>query len=101
MGIQTYTPEQQTTGPSRSPRRRRVLAVGAAVAVAVAILAIAAPVNVGNISIVAGWFPVFLFWATVAVCAIAVVLRRDVLKEFAIGIPVGIVFVALPSPGKT
>jgi poly(3-hydroxybutyrate) depolymerase len=46
-------------------------------------------------SIVSGWFPVFLFWLTVAVCAIAVVLRRDVLKEFAIGIPVGIVFVAL------
>jgi len=46
-------------------------------------------------SIVSGWFPVFLFWLTVAVCAIAVVLRRDVLKEFAIGIPVGIVFVVL------
>lgn len=46
-------------------------------------------------SIVSGWLPVFLFWLTVAVCAIAVVLRRDVLKEFAIGIPIGIVFVAL------
>ena len=49
----------------------------------------------GNISIVSGWFPVLLFWVTVAVCAIAVVLRRDVLKEFAIGIPIGIVFAVL------
>ncbi len=54
-----------------------------------------ATVNVGAISIVAGWFPVFLFWVTVAVCLLAVVLRRDVLKEFAIGIPIGAVFVAL------
>ena len=46
-------------------------------------------------SIVSGWLPVFLFWLTVAVCAIAVVLRRDVLKEFAIGIPIGIVFIVL------
>jgi poly(3-hydroxybutyrate) depolymerase len=49
----------------------------------------------GNISIVSGWLPVALFWVTVAVCAIAVVLRRDVLKEFAIGIPIGIVFAVL------
>jgi hypothetical protein len=49
----------------------------------------------GNLSIVSGWFPVFLFWVTVAVCAIAVVLRRDVLKEFAVGIPIGIVFAVL------
>jgi poly(3-hydroxybutyrate) depolymerase len=46
-------------------------------------------------SIISGWFPAFLFWLTVAVCAIAVILRRDVLKELAIGIPIGIVFVAL------
>jgi len=95
MGTQTYTPEQQTTGPSRSRRRRRGLAFAAAAAVAVAAVTLAASVNLGNISIVAGWFPVFLFVATVAVCVIAVVLRRDALKEFTIGIPIGIVFVAL------
>jgi enterochelin esterase-like enzyme len=96
MSTQTYTTDQQTAGPSRSARRRRVLAVVAAVAVAVAaVVAIAATVNVGNISIVAGWFPVFLFWVTIAVCAIAVVLRRDVLRGFAFGIPIGIAFVVL------
>jgi S-formylglutathione hydrolase FrmB len=96
MSTQTHTTDQQTAGPSRSPRRRRVLAVVAAVAVAVAaVVAIAATVNVGNISIISGWFPVFLFWVTIAVCAIAVVLRRDVLREFAIGIPIGIAFVVL------
>ena len=51
--------------------------------------------SLGNVSIVAGWFPVFLFWTTVAVCVAAVVLRRDVLKEFAFGIPIGIAFAAL------
>jgi len=80
----------------RPPRKRRILAaIAAAVAAAALVIAIAATVNVGNISIVAGWFPVFLSWATVAVCVTAVVLRRDVLKEFAIGLPVGIVLVAL------
>ncbi len=96
MSTQTDTTNQQTTSPSRP--RRWVLAVCAAVAVAVAALALAlalGQVNVGNTSIVAGWLPVFLFWVTVAVCVIAVVLRRDVLKEFAIGIPIGIVFIVL------
>jgi enterochelin esterase-like enzyme len=93
MSTQTYTPDQRATRPSRS--RRRILAAVAAVAVAVAAVALAATVNVGNISIVSGWFPVFLFWVTVAVCLIAVVLRRDVLKEFAIGIPIGIVLAVL------
>jgi enterochelin esterase-like enzyme len=93
MSTQTYTPNQRATGPSRS--RHRVLAVVAAVAVAVAAVAVAATVNVGNISIVSGWFPVFLLWVTVAVCVAAVVLRRDVLKEFAIGIPIGIVLAVL------
>ena len=65
------------------------------VAIAVAALTLTASVNVGSISIVAGWFPVFLFWVTVAVCLLAVVLRRDVLKEFAIGIPIGAVFAVL------
>jgi len=95
MSTQTDTASPPTTGPSRPAPRRRVLAVCAAVAVAVAALVVATTVNVGNISIVAGWFPVVLFWVTVAVCVIAVVLRRDVLKEFAIGIPIGIVFAVL------
>jgi S-formylglutathione hydrolase FrmB len=71
--------------------------VGAAVAAAVAVVAVslASSVNLGNISIVSGWFPVFLFFVTLGVCLIAVVLRRDVLKEFAIGIPIGIAFVVL------
>ena len=51
--------------------------------------------DVGSISIVSGWLPVFVFWVAVAVCLIAVVLRRDVLREFAIGIPIGIVFIVL------
>ncbi len=95
MSTQTRAPNQQATSPSRT--RRRVLAVVAAAAVAVAVAAVivAATVNVGNISIVSGWFPAFLFWVTVALCVIAVVARRDVLKEFAIGIPIGIAFVVL------
>ena len=100
MSTQTRTENHQTTGPSHARPRRRVLAVTAAVAVAVAaaVAAVALFVafgNVGNISIVSGWFPVFFFWVTVAVCLIAVILRRDVLKEFAIGIPIGIVFTVL------
>ena len=93
MSTQTYNPNQHATAPSRS--RSRILAVAAAVAAVVAVLVLTTTVNVGKISIVSGWFPVFLFWATVAVCLIAVVLRRDVLKEFAIGIPIGIAFVVL------
>jgi S-formylglutathione hydrolase FrmB len=60
-----------------------------------AVVAVATSVDVGDISIVSGWFPVFLFWVTVAVSVTAVVLRRDVLKEFAIGLPIGIVLVVL------
>ena len=100
MSTQTDTIRQQATGPSHrrpQPRRgRRIVAAVAAAAVAVAAVAVVlATVNVGNISIVSGWFPYFLFWTTVAVCAVAVVLRRDVLKEFAIGIPIGVVFAVL------
>jgi len=94
MSTQTFTTNQYTTGPSRT--RRWVLAVVAAVAVAVVALALALGLwNAGSISIVSGWFPVLLFWVTVAVCLIAVVIRRDVLKEFAIGIPIGIAFLVL------
>ena len=93
MSTQTDPATQQTTSPSRS--RHWVLAVCAVVAVAVAVAVVAATVNVGSISIVSGWLPVALFWVTVAVCVIAVVLRRDVLREFAIGIPIGIVFIVL------
>jgi hypothetical protein len=95
MSTQTRTTNQQTTGSSQPPGRRRVIAVVAAVAVAAAAVILAATVNLGNTSIVSGWFPVFLFWVTVAVCVIAVVLRRDMLKEFAIGIPIGIALIAL------
>jgi S-formylglutathione hydrolase FrmB len=61
------------------------------VAVAIAAIIVATTMNVGSISIVAGWFPVLLLWLTIAVCVLAVVLRKDALREFAIGIPVGIV----------
>jgi S-formylglutathione hydrolase FrmB len=74
---------------SRAPRW--LLAAGSAAAViAVAVALILG--NPGSISIVGGWFPVLLFWVMVAVCVIAVALRRDVLHEFALGIPVGIAF---------
>jgi S-formylglutathione hydrolase FrmB len=94
MSTETDATNQQTTSLPR-PRRRWILAACLTVAVAGAVLALAATVNVGSISIVAGWFPVLLFWVTVAVCVLAVVIRRDVLREFAIGIPLGIVFVVL------
>ena len=71
--------------------RRGMIAAGAAAATAVAAGVVALNLgSLGSISIVAGWFPVFLFWVTVAVCVTAVALRRDVLREFAIGIPIGI-----------
>ena len=96
MSTQTDTKNEPATGSSRPRPRRRILAViAAAVAVVALVLALAASVNVGNISIVAGWFPVFLFWVTIAVCVIAVVIRRDVLREFAIGIPIGIGFAVI------
>ena len=96
MSTQTDTTSQPTASPARPRRRRRVLAVAAAGAAVAAGLALAATsVNVGNISIVSGRFPVALFWATVAACSIAVLLRRDVLKEFAIGIPIGVVLAVL------
>ena len=95
MSTQIDTAKQQTTGRSRSRPRRWVPAACTVMAVAVATLVVATTVNVGAISIVAGWFPVVLFWVTVAVCLIAVVLRRDVLKEFAIGVPIGIVLAVL------
>src|ERR1700749_5014727 len=84
----TGATDPQITRPSRG--RHWVLAACAAVVVVVAVVIVATTVNVGAISIVAGWFPVALLWVTVAVCVIAVVLRRDALREFAIGIPVGI-----------
>ena len=73
--------------------RRRALIIGAAVAAAVAALLIVLNLgSLGNVSIVSGWFPVFLFWVTVAFCVVAVATRRDLLREFAIGIPIGIGF---------
>jgi poly(3-hydroxybutyrate) depolymerase len=94
MSTQTETPTQQTTGPASS-RPRRWLVAATAIAVVFALTLAAAFGQVGRISIISGWFPVFLFCATVVAALIAVVLRRDVLKEFAIGIPIGIVFAVL------
>jgi S-formylglutathione hydrolase FrmB len=94
MSTQTETPTQQTTGPAPS-RPRRWLVATAAIAVVFALTLAAAFGHAGRVSIISGWFPVFLFCVTVAAGLIAVVLRRDVLKEFAIGIPIGIVFAVL------
>jgi S-formylglutathione hydrolase FrmB len=94
MSTPTATSTRQTTGPSPS-RPRRWLVATAAIAVALALTLTAAIGHVGSVSIISGWFPVFLLSVTVAVCLIAVVLRRDVLREFAIGIPIGIVFAVL------
>jgi S-formylglutathione hydrolase FrmB len=101
MSTQTDTTKQRTehaharhkraAGPSWV--RRRALIIGAAVAGAVAALLIVLNLgSLGSISIVSGWFPVFLFWITVAFCVIAVATRRHLLREFAIGIPIGIGF---------
>jgi S-formylglutathione hydrolase FrmB len=95
MSTQIDTASPQTASPPPARRWRRILALVPAVAVTVGVLVVATTVNVGNISIVSGWLPPALFWVTVAACLIAVVLRRDVLREFAIGIPVGIVFAVL------
>ncbi len=73
------------------PRRWLLAAVAAVAAVAVALIL----GNPGSISIVSGWFPVLLSRVTAAVCVIAVVLRRDVRREFAVGIPVGLAFAVL------
>jgi S-formylglutathione hydrolase FrmB len=91
------TPQRTEHAPPRpSWARRRALIIGAAVAAAVAALVIAVNLgSLGNISIVSGWFPVFLFWITTAFCVLAVATRRHVLREFAIGIPVGIGFTAV------
>ncbi len=85
----TGTPDKQATRPSRA--RGWILTACVVAAVAIAAIIVATTMNVGSISIVAGWFPVFLLWLTIAVCVVAVVLRKDALREFAIGIPIGIV----------
>ncbi len=87
------TTDQQVTSPSRPGRW--IAAVVAVLAAAAVVLTVVTTVDIGNISIVDGWFPVFFFWVTVAVCLVAVVLRRDVLREFAIGVPIGVVFAVL------
>ena len=95
ISTQTETKTPPVSGPSR--RRWIPAVVAVAVVAAAALVLTVTPIlgSLGNVSIVAGWFPVFLFWTTVAVCVAAVVVRRDVLKEFAFGIPIGIAFVAL------
>ncbi len=89
MSTKTRTPDEQTTRPSRA--RGWILTACVAAAAIVAVAVVVTTMNVGNISIVAGWFPVFLLWLTIAACVVAVVLRKDALREFAIGIPIGIV----------
>src|ERR1700749_4750162 len=93
----TSTQTETKTPPVFGPSRRRWIPDVVAVTAAVALVLTLTPIlgSLANVSIVAGWFPVFLFWTTVVVCVAAVVVRRDVLKEFAFGIPIGIVFVAL------
>jgi S-formylglutathione hydrolase FrmB len=71
------------------PPRWLVPVIAAVVVVAIVVALLAG--NPGNISLISGWFPLTLFWVTVAACLFAVVLRRDVLHEFLIGIPIGIV----------
>ena len=83
------TPDKQATRPSRA--RGWILTACVAAAAIIAVVIVATTMNVGNISIVAGWFPVVLLWLTIAACVVAVVLRKDALREFAIGIPIGIV----------
>ena len=83
------TPDQQATRPSRA--RGWILTACVAAVAIIAVVIVVTTMNVGNISIVAGWFPVFLLWLTIAACVVAVVLRKDALREFAIGIPIGIV----------
>ena len=90
MSTETDTSSPRTAQPFRP--RGWVLAVCVLAVVAAVAVIVAETVNVGSISIIDGWFPRALFWVTVAVCAIAVVLRRDVLHEFLIGIPIGIGF---------
>jgi Putative esterase len=95
ISTQTETKTPPVSGPSR---RRWIPAVVAVAVTAVAALVLTlTPIlgSLANVSIVAGWFPIFLFWTTVAVCVLAVVVRRDVLKEFAFGIPIGIALVVL------
>ena len=85
----TGTPDEQATRPSRA--RGWILTACVVAAAAIAVVIVVTTMNVGSISIVAGWFPVFLLWLTIAACVVAVVLRKDALREFAIGIPIGIV----------
>src|SRR5262249_22183339 len=101
--IQPSTSPQAAGRSGRHPRPRSrpphwllaVAAVVTAAVVAIGATVLALTVNFGNISIVGGWFPAVLFWVTIAVCAIAVVLRRDVMREFAFGIPVGLVLIGV------
>jgi S-formylglutathione hydrolase FrmB len=99
----TIQPGSSRHAASRSGLRLRphfrlprwLLAVVTTAAAAVGATVLGLTVNWGNVSIVGGWFPTLLSWVTIAVCVIAVVLRRDVLKEFALGIPAGLVLIGV------
>jgi len=84
----------QHARPSR--RSRWLITAGAAVVAAAAVVAVILNFSaIGNTSIVQGWFPPTLAWVTVGLAVLAVALRRDVLRELAIGLPIGIGFIVL------
>ena len=85
---QTETTQPQPTRRSRAQHRVLWACGGVAAVVFIAIMATA---GWGSVSIVTGWFPTFLICLTIAISVIAVVLRKDVLRVFAIGIPIGII----------
>jgi S-formylglutathione hydrolase FrmB len=87
------TIQPDTSQQAAIPRWLLIVITAAAAAVGATVLALT--VNWGNTSIVGGWFPAMLFWLTIAVCVIAVVPRRGVLKEFAFGVPAGLVLIGV------
>jgi S-formylglutathione hydrolase FrmB len=99
MSTSTDSSKQpDTSRPADQPSARSRLRWLPPVVIIVAVVAfVAAVLNgfLGGTSIISGWFPAIFFWVTVAVCLLAVVLRRDVLREFLIGIPVAIVLAVI------
>jgi enterochelin esterase-like enzyme len=103
MSAHTVNPDQESGHKPEEPRhaaqssrfpRWAVVTIGAVVAAAAVIVAVVLNLGaIGSTSIVQGWFPPTLAWVTIGICVLAVVVRRDVLREFAIGLPIGIVLV--------
>jgi S-formylglutathione hydrolase FrmB len=102
MSAHTVNPDQDSGHKPEEPRhaapptnrrfsRRTVTAIGVVVAVIAAVVAVIANISaIGNLSIVSGWFPPTLAWVTIGIAVLALVVRKDVLREFAIGLPIGI-----------